>query len=524
MFKSFSQVIDTMKNTRIATTAVLCLAISATLVLAASTATLSMTPNGWARSTSQSVSIAVANTGGDNIVKVELEVPLDSSQMPLYSISDVTTPGGWDYSQTAKTGQTPSKITWVTSGSGIASGSSLNLFGITAISPSASGNYQWNWKTTDSKGSTYTGSVTTMVGQAPVAYFAITNVPTTSNAGKSFTVNVRAYGSDNNVKTDYTGTISFSSADANAFLPFSYTFQAADGGSKNFAITYKTSGNENFTVSDSSTGISKVSANTLVNSGQAVDIVISPENKEVSAGDKVTFTVFAKDGFGNLFDVTAKSTLKIEDGAGGSWAGSIYTTQNPGTWGISAIYSSFVSVTKVIVTQGAPTTPTNVTNVNVTQPINITPSIPEGQVSQLTLTAEPGTLSIAPGANDTMILTVNNNGNDGLTGVQINVQGVPSEWVSVYPLTYDLPAKSSKDYLVIVTVPDNETGSKTIEFTAFSNEGKRASQNATLTISSNPTGTFALPKNILQLGVVIIAVAAVVIIGWELWFKKPKSK
>jgi len=35
---------------------------------------------------------------------------------------------------------------------------------------------------------------------------------------------------------------------------------------------------------------------------------------------------------------------------------------------------------------------------------------------------------------------------------------------------------------------------------------------------------FTFPKDVLQLGVVIIAVAAVVIIGWELWFKKPKSK
>jgi len=43
-------------------------------------------------------------------------------------------------------------------------------------------------------------------------------------------------------------------------------------------------------------------------------------------------------------------------------------------------------------------------------------------------------------------------------------------------------------------------------------------------ISGAPTGSFALPNNVLQLGVVIIAVAAIVIIGWELWFKKPKSK
>jgi hypothetical protein len=36
-------------------------------------------------------------------------------------------------------------------------------------------------------------------------------------------------------------------------------------------------------------------------------------------------------------------------------------------------------------------------------------------------------------------------------------------------------------------------------------------------------GWFAgLTKNLLNLGIVIIAVAALILIGWELWFRKPK--
>jgi hypothetical protein len=75
-----------------------------------------------------------------------------------------------------------------------------------------------------------------------------------------------------------------------------------------------------------------------------------------------------------------------------------------------------------------------------------------------------------------------------------------------------------------VFVPQNESGTKEINFIAKSSEGVNATKSTELVISSAPTGTLVMPKNILQLGVVIIAVAAVVIIGWELWFKKPKPK
>ena len=162
-----------------------------------------------------------------------------------------------------------------------------------------------------------------------------------------------------------------------------------------------------------------------------------------------------------------------------------------------------------------------------TEQVNITESIPTGTtgevVPQMSLTV-PESIKIAPGANETTIVTVNNNGDKGLTGVEVKVTGVPSEWINIYPLLNDIPAKSSKDYLVMVFVPSNETESKTLEFSAKSSEGVTATNNVSLTLTKTPTGSFAMPKNVLQLGVVIIAVAAVVIIAWELWFKKPKSK
>jgi uncharacterized cupredoxin-like copper-binding protein len=506
------QLIDTMKMAKIIPIAILCLMVSATLVSATHTSSVTITPNTWAKNTDKSVSIVVTNTNGDSITKVELNVPKDTNQVPIYTVGDITRPEGWTYQVT---GTPISKITWIATGSGIASGSSLSLFGIDVKSPSVSGDFKWNWVTKDSKDGTYNGFAVTTAGQAPVSYFVISGVPTTSIAGTSFKINVKAYGDDNQIKKDYTGKITFTLTDPYATLPLDYNFQTTDYGSKDFTITYKGAGDQKLTVKDVSAGISQESSKTVVKPGPATDIGIMPQDKKVSAGEKVEFKITAKDSFGNLFDVTDKTTITIDKKAGGSWNKSIYTTQNEGIWVVIASYNSIVSGTTLTVGKGAvvpPVTPP------VTPPTNVTPEVPEMSLSV------PESTAIAPGANDTMIITVNNNGDKDITGVEIKVEGIPSDWVSIYPLLNDIPSKSSKDYLVIVFVPGNESGTKEINFIAKSSEGVTAEKNTSLVISGAPTGIFAMPKNILQLGVVIIAVAAVVIIGWELWFKKPKPK
>jgi hypothetical protein len=515
---SLNQLIDTMKMTKIIPIAILCLMISVTIVNANHSSNVAITPNSWAKNTDKDVSLSVTNTNGDSITKIELIVPLDSNKVPLYIVGDVTRPEGWKYSTT---GDPVSKITWTATGSGIASGSSLNLFGMILKSPNSMGNYRWNWTTSDKNFGTYSAYLTTTVGQAPVSSFVIL-VPTITTAGTSLKINVKALGDDSQIKADYTGKIRFTSTDANAVLPSEYTFLSSDQGKKDFSITYKTAGSQSFTVSDSSAGVSKESVKTLVKTGTATDIGISPEEKKVGAGDKVEYKVVAKDALGNIFDVTDKSTLSIDKKAGGTWNKNVYTAEKEGTWIVIASYNSLLVGTTLTVS-GKSTT----TVVTPTEQVNITESIPTGTTGevepQMSLTV-PESIKITPGANETTIVTVNNNGDKGLTGVEVKVTGVPSEWINIYPLLNDIPAKSSKDYLVMVFVPSNETESKTLEFSAKSSEGVTATNNVSLTLTKTPTGSFAMPKNVLQLGVVIIAVAAVVIIAWELWFKKPKSK
>jgi len=503
-----------MKLAKIMPIAILCLMISVTIVSASHTSSIKITPNSWTKNTEKTFSLTVTNTEGDPITKVELTVPETTDQIPLYVIKEISEPSGWTFSKTKRTDQIyPYKITWT--GSGIESGSSLT-FEIAAMSPSISGDYKWNWKTTDKNNGIYTGFAITTVGMAPVSSFVISGTPANSEAGKSFKFNVKAYGDDGKTKTDYTGTVKFTSTDSKAVLPTDYTFQTSDYGSKDFYITYKTSGEQKFTVADSSAGISKESTKTTVKSGTATEIDITPEDKSVGKGTKIEFKVISSDSFGNVFDLTDKATFTVDKNAGGSWNKSVYTTEKEGTWIVIANYNSLVAGTTLTVTSAPPTG-------IITPPEEKPPEVPTEEVPEMSLSV-PETITIAPGANDTLIITVNNNGDKDLTGVEVRVGGVPTEWVSVYPLLNDIPAKSSKDYLVILFIPKEESGKKTVEFLAKSSEGVIATKGTELVISSAPTGAFAMPKNILQLGVVIIAVAAVVIIGWELWFKKPKAK
>jgi len=133
-------------------------------------------------------------------------------------------------------------------------------------------------------------------------------------------------------------------------------------------------------------------------------------------------------------------------------------------------------------------------------------------------------ISIAPGANDSLVLTVKNEGDKDLTEVKISPTGIPGEKILVYPEAAYVKAGELKDYLVIISLSENDTETITITFTASSKEGVGASMDVELTPSLGPTGIFVgLTKNLLQLGVVIVAVATVVIIAWELWFRKPKK-
>jgi hypothetical protein len=90
------------------------------------------------------------------------------------------------------------------------------------------------------------------VQPAAAQILAVTGFPATVMAGAANTVTVTAYDAYGNVATGYTGTISFSSSDAQALLPSNFSFIASDAGTSQFSVTLQTAGSQSITATDQS--------------------------------------------------------------------------------------------------------------------------------------------------------------------------------------------------------------------------------------------------------------------------------
>jgi hypothetical protein len=83
----------------------------------------------------------------------------------------------------------------------------------------------------------------------PADHFVIL-APRLVGAGEPFTITVIALDQWGNVASTYAGTVQFSSTDASAQLPDTYTFLPVDAGAHTFAVVMQTPGAQDLTVSD----------------------------------------------------------------------------------------------------------------------------------------------------------------------------------------------------------------------------------------------------------------------------------
>ncbi|HEY3323559.1 MAG TPA: PKD domain-containing protein [Planctomycetota bacterium] len=119
--------------------------------------------------------------------------------------------------------------------------------------------------------------------------------PVISGTASSLTVSgTDAYG---NAVATYTGTIHFSSTDANAVLPSDYTFVSGDQGTRNFTATLKTAGAQNITATD--TVVGSILGVQISIDVQASGFQVSGFASPGTAGNPGSFTVTAKDAVGN---------------------------------------------------------------------------------------------------------------------------------------------------------------------------------------------------------------------------------
>ena len=110
---------------------------------------------------------------------------------------------------------------------------------------------------------TLTGSVTPTVNAVGAAtHFALVTLG--SVAGFPAPVQVVALDANNQVVTNYTGTVHLTSSDTTATLPSDFTFSAGDDGMHLFSVTFATAGKQTLTATDTSTSTVTGQANVYV--------------------------------------------------------------------------------------------------------------------------------------------------------------------------------------------------------------------------------------------------------------------
>ena len=178
--------------------------------------------------------------------------------------------------------------------------------------------------TSGSLTSTDSGTLTVFV--ISVSKLSVSGYVSPATAGVAGNFTVTAQDASGNTVTGYTGTIHFTSSDAQAVLPTNYTFVSGDNGTHTFSATLKTTGSQSITATDTVTNtITGTQSGITVSPAAASQIrvetaangsgnVVSAQN--VTAGNSVTVYAITRDPYGN-FVANAAGTWSLINKTGG---------------------------------------------------------------------------------------------------------------------------------------------------------------------------------------------------------------
>ena len=154
-------------------------------------------------------------------------------------------------------------------------------------------------------------------------------------AGVGFTITITAENSSNSVVAAYNGYVLLT--DAAGKIGPTTTGPFVNGvWSGPISVTQTIVGNVLTATHPVSPAITGSSNPFTVSHSAVVTVTVSPDPETITASDSVTYTVWATDTFGNGWDATAEAAYAAESGAGGAWAGNVYTSEFAGTWTVTA--------------------------------------------------------------------------------------------------------------------------------------------------------------------------------------------
>jgi parallel beta-helix repeat protein len=194
---------------------------------------------------------------------------------------------------------------------------------------------------TDTVSSSITGSATVTVNPAAASALVFAGYPSPTTAGTSNTFTVAAKDAYGNVASGYTGKVHFTSSDTQAVLPADYTYTTSDAGVHTFSATLKTAGSRSLTATDTTSPSITGSVTVTVNPAAASALVFAGYPSPTTAGTSNTFTVTAKDTYGNVATgYTGKVHFTSNDAQAVLPADYTYTTSDAGVHTFSATFNT----------------------------------------------------------------------------------------------------------------------------------------------------------------------------------------
>jgi hypothetical protein len=135
------------------------------------------------------------------------------------------------------------------------------------------------------------------VSPAAASTLRVAGFPSSVTAGGSAPFSVTAYDAYGNVAIGYSGTVHFTSSDAQAALPADVTLINGTG---SFTATLKTAGTQSLTATDTANAALSGTEGGIAVSAAAASVLVLSAPSSVTAGVAFTFTLTALDAYGNV--------------------------------------------------------------------------------------------------------------------------------------------------------------------------------------------------------------------------------